>query len=493
MPLSAAEEIELLELLEAEAHYESGRKLYQYFPDTGALRRELYTRHMEFFAAGATHSMRLMLAANRVGKTEGFGCELTYHLTGEYPEWWQGRRFNVPITAWAAGDTNPKTKEIIQAKLFGTDDYRQTDKLGTGIIPRERLGGITPRPGVPGAIESARIKSRHGGESNLTLKSFEQGIAAFQGNEVHVIWADELMPAPILDECVIRTASTPWFEGGLLAWTVTPVEGLTDGIMEFLPTGEIPTEEQEPPKYVVNATWDDVPHLSEETKAVLKAGIRDYQLDARSRGIPMLGAGAIYPLPEEAYLCEPFEIPPYWRRCYALDVGWERTAALWGAYNPDNGTWYAYNEHYRGHAEPSIHAAAIRGRGEWIPGVFDPAARGRAQADGRQLANDYRDLGLDLYDADHSVEAGLYHTFELLSTGRLKIFNTMQHLRGEIRLYRRDQKGRVVKVNDHLCDCLRYLAMSGVDIAKQVPVKRELDPIERLVARDRVGGGNWMR
>lgn len=294
--------VETRERLESLLQWHKYNKIYRYFPDEGQLRRELYAKHMEFFAAGATHYLRLFLAANRVGKTEGIGCELTYHLTGLYPHWWQGRRFDTPITAWVAGDTNPKTQEIIQAKLFGAEDARQTEKLGTGIIPRDAIEGLVMRAGVPGAIQSARITSVHGGSSTLTLKSFEQGVESFQGNEVHFIWPDELMPAAILSECVIRTAPTPWFEGGMVAWTVTPIEGLTDGIMEFLPDGRIPTEKQLPPKYVVNATWDDVPHLSDEAKGALKAGIPPYQLDARARGIPALGAGVIYPVPEEDYL-----------------------------------------------------------------------------------------------------------------------------------------------------------------------------------------------
>ena len=45
----------------------SRRKLLTYFPDTGPLRRELYSKLCEFFSAGGNHRERLMLAANRVG------------------------------------------------------------------------------------------------------------------------------------------------------------------------------------------------------------------------------------------------------------------------------------------------------------------------------------------------------------------------------------------------------------------------------------------
>lgn len=494
--LNTTDDDRLLQILREDDQWWETHRILRYFPDGGPLRRELYAKHMEFFRAGARYPLRLMLKGNRVGGTEGFGCELTYHLTGDYPSWWEGYRFDHPIVAWAAGDTNPKTQEIIQAKLFGTKDARLTSKVGTGIIPGDTITGVTMRTGVPGAIETARIAYKTGGESVLTLKSFEQGVESFQGNEIHVIWLDELAPLAILAECIVRLTPTTWFEGGILAWTVTPEEGMTDAILEFLPDGQVPDGEQQPPKFVMLIGWDDVPHLSDVAKRTLEAGIPAYQLDARKRGIPMLGSGVIYPIAEDDYCIDPFELPPHFRRAYGMDVGWNRTAVLWGAYDPDNDIWYVYNEHYRGQAEPSVHAAAIKGRGEWIPGVIDPAARGRSQRDGYQLLHGYiHDYGLILTTANNAVEAGIYQVWERLSSGRLKVFRSLSNLRKEMRLYRRDEKGRIVKTDDHLCDALRYLIMSGGDVATPVPVPKsrleDEDDEERLMVGRRSSAA-WM-
>ena len=128
-------------------------------------------------------------------------------------------------------------------------------------------------------------------------------------------------------------------------------------------------------KFVVGATWDDVPHLTPEQKAELWGSIPPYQRDARSKGIPQLGSGAIYPAPESEIVVDPFEIPLHWPRGYGLDVGWNRTAAVWGAHDRDTDVVYLWSEHYRGQAEPSIHAAAIRARGAWMQGTVDPALR----------------------------------------------------------------------------------------------------------------------
>lgn len=224
-------------------------------------------------------------------------------------------------------------------------------------------------------------------------------------------------------------------------------------------------------KAMVRAGWDDVPHLSEQTKKELLDATPPYLRDARSKGIPSLGEGAIYPVPLSEILVDPFQIPAFWPRAYGLDVGWKKTACIWGALDRSADCWYLYTSHYRGQAEPSIHAQAIRARGEWIPGVIDPAARGRQQADGKQLLLDYINLGLKLTPANNAVEAGLFAVWERLSTGRLKIFKTLRDWQNEYRLYRRED-GKVVKEHDHLMDAMRYLIVSGKAVARVEPVKR---------------------
>jgi hypothetical protein len=164
-----------------------------------------------------------------------------------------------------------------------------------------------------------------------------------------------------------------------------------------------------------------------------------------------------------------FPLPDHWPRAYGLDVGWNKTAAVWGALDREADILYLYSTHYRGQAEPSVHAEGIRARGDWIEGAIDPASRGRSQRDGEQLLQDYTDLGLHLTPADNSVEAGILRVWERMSTGRLKVFRSLGDWLAEYRIYRRDDKGRVVKKNDHLMDATRYLEMTGLDLAKVKP------------------------
>ena len=225
-----------------------------------------------------------------------------------------------------------------------------------------------------------------------------------------------------------------------------------------------------PSKYLVTAGWSDVPHLDERTKRELLDSTPPHLRAARSEGKPSLGAGAIYPVEEESVIVDDFMIPSYWKRGYGMDVGWNRTAAVFGALDPDNDILYVYGNHYRGQAEPAVHAAAVLARGKWIKGAIDPAAKGRSQKDGEALFDQYKRLGLNLYPAINGVEAGIYEVWTRLSTGRLKIFKSCTATLAEYRLYRRDEHGKIVKDFDHAMDAMRYLVATMKYVMQNMPV-----------------------
>lgn len=233
-------------------------------------------------------------------------------------------------------------------------------------------------------------------------------------------------------------------------------------------------------KALVTAGWDDVPHIESEKKAQLLAATPKHMRDARSKGIPSLGVGAIYPIPEEDIKCKPIGIPAHWKRAYALDVGWRVTAALWAAQDPVDNKIYVYSEYRREEQLPSVHADAIKARGEWIKGCIDPAARQRSQQDGRRLMAQYQQLGLNLSLANNEVEAGIYKVLNLLTNGQLKIFESCPYFFSEYRLYRRElkinefgmERAIIVKSHDHLVDCLRYIINTFDAIATTKPVPR---------------------
>ena len=215
--------------------------------------------------------------------------------------------------------------------------------------------------------------------------------------------------------------------------------------------------------------WDDVPHLTPQQRAQLIDAIPLHQRDARTKGVPVLGAGEIYPVAENAIVCDPFQIPVWWPRAYGMDVGWNRTAAVWGAWDRESDTFYLYSEYYQGQQPPSVHADAIRARGDWISGAIDPASAGANQKDGTTLIDEYRALRLFLHPADNAVEAGILACYQRLASGRLKIFRNLRATISELRIYRRDEHGKIVKENDHLMDAMRYLIMTGIRFARIEP------------------------
>lgn len=226
-------------------------------------------------------------------------------------------------------------------------------------------------------------------------------------------------------------------------------------------------------KAVIMAGWDDVPHLTEDAKREMLEGTPPHLRDSRSKGIPGLGSGAVYPIPENEiqFDISTMEIPTWFRRSYGMDVGWNFTAVVFGAYDADQDVAYIYDGYKREKAEPEIHASAIRNRypgGMKLPGVIDPASRGRSQVDGKALLQLYRKEGLKVAPADNQVEAGIAAVWSRLSTGRLKIARHLTDVFDEYRLYRRDENGRIVKEHDHYMDALRYYVMSGIKRGKPV-------------------------
>ena len=482
-----------LTIIQAAIRQRLHHRFWDYYPDTGPLRRDLYPKHIAFFAAGAQHRERLFIAGNRVGKTEGVNAyEVAVHLTGLYPVWWVGRRFNDPIRAWAVGDRNQTTRDILQAKLLGRtarmpgDNVRTLVGQGTGMIPADCILGTRPKAGLAGAIEVAHIQHVSGGRSILTFKSYEQGPAAFQGTEQHVISLDEEPPLDVYLECLTRTMRTGSFAGGIVILTFTPLGGWTEVVDQFLNE----TKRIESGRFHIQAGWDDAPHLSAAEREDMLRRYPEYQRDARSKGVPQLGVGAIYQIAESSFVVPPRVFPSHFPRAYGLDVGWNRTACVWAARDNDTGTIYLYDEHYYAHADVAENSRAIKERGAWIPGVIDPGARGRSQNDGLQTLQNYRDQGLNVTPAVNTREAGIQLVRDLLLEGKLKVCSNLKNWLTEFRLYRREKDGKVVKENDHLMDATRYLIVSGRDrmIVKPRPRPGILDegPAYR-------GEGGWMR
>ena len=426
-------------------------------------------KHRAFFDAGRLYKERTFMAGNRTGKSVSGAFEASCHATGVYPSWWNGITFDKPTNGWAIGSTARSTRDTVQKELLGP-----IGAWGTGMIPKDKLGKFWALAGVPQGVDLIQVRHISGGWSTIGFKNYEQPLAAFYGTALDWAWPDEECPQEHYNEILIRTMTT----GGVVFNTFTPLKGLTPMVVRFAEKADylagaqkligIPDEDPDvekdarlegltTTKAIIQAGWDDAPWLSEQSKEQMEADTEPHMRAARRSGRPSMGSGNVFPISLEEIMVPPFKLPDYYKKMYALDVGWNRTAVLWAAIDPQTDIVYIFDEHYVGEQQPPIHAAAIRARGEWIPGVIDPASRGRSQKDGSQLMRDYKDLGLRLSPAINQVDAGLSGLWQRMSTGNLKVFSSLSNFAKEFVLYRRNLKGKIVDENDHLMDCLRYI------------------------------------
>lgn len=450
------------------------------FPDSGPLSRAHYPRHMAFFRAGAAAKERLFMAANRVGKTTAGAYELTCHLTGQYPPWWEGRRFASPVEAWACGTTSETLRDIVQTALVGP---WQSETHEGGMIPSELVVDVSRRPhGLPGSLETIWVRHVTGGNSQLGLKMYEQGRRSFEGTAKHVIWCDEEPPEDCYTEMLYRTLTTQ----GITMVTFTPLQGMSAVVRGFLqPDSETAARH----KVVIQAGWADVPHLEESEKAALLSTTPPYQREARTQGTPSLGAGAIYPMAESELAVDPFPLPRHYRRAFGLDAGGgaKPTAIVWGAEDPETGICYVYDVYRRESPEIALHIEAIRQRGLWIPGAGDADALILTDTDAEQLIRIYQRAGVDLVRPQKAVESGIQTVWERMTAGRLKVFRSCGAWFEEFRVYHRDEKGRVVKQHDHVMDATRYLVVSGLARAKTPTHDQDRTAQEADLFRGRAG------
>ncbi len=459
MSLAEAELDQYLTVLTSINDDLQGRQIDRYY----AKDRKQYQSHLDVFKAGTGFRERCFFGGNRVGKSTAGSYELACHLTGQYPPWWQGYRFSKPIKTWAAGETRDATRDIVQEKLMGPPHA-----IGSGMIPKDCIMQIRKRSGVPDAIDTVQVKHVSGGTSILQFKSFAEGREGFQGQRIEFIWLDEEPSMAIFQECLMRTAKTSDLEqAGRVLLSLTPMKGLSDVANHFLDDGRMVAEGD---RFATQVGWDDIPHLSDEEKAELLASIPKHQRDARTKGYPTLGAGAVYAYAEDDLITDAFEVPVYYWGSYGLDVGWNCTAAVFVRYDPDSKVYFCTDEIKMHESGPADVAQAIKCRNKFMQGCIDPASRGRSQLDGKNLMDEYRDLDLRLRPALNAVEAGIHRVQMLISTGRLKVFPQCTRLLAELRKYSRDENGHIRKQDDHLLDALRYVLFTDKTIRPLRPV-----------------------
>lgn len=427
----------LKKVLAIKARQSRNRALSRYNP---------HKQQLRFHWLGLRKMLRFFFGGNRTGKTIAGGAEVAFHLTGQYPAWWPGKRFDGPIRCWVCSETGEVVRDVAQKVLLGNPG-----DLGGGLIPKEFIGRVTMRRGIADAVDSVRVRHKSGRWSLLQFKSYDQGRRKFQGTSRHVVWCDEEPPKDVFDEIRMRVMDVQ----GHILLTMTPLQGMSDVCL--LALGDPP----DPDAAFILASWQDNPYLRQEQISRLEKALMPHEREARQYGRPTVGPGKIYPFPRSLLEYEDFELPHHWPRLAGMDFGWTHpTALLWAAWDEASDTIYVYSEHYLAEQPPNVHAQAIRARGEWIPIAGDPHGQQSSQKDGENLFQSYADVDVIIMEADDSVEAGIVDVYMRMQSGRLKISKSLRYFWKEYDLYHRNEKGKIVEHLDDLMDALRYLVRS---------------------------------
>jgi phage terminase large subunit-like protein len=322
-----------------------------------------YAKQISFFTAGLHCRERLLMAANQSGKTLASAIEVACHATGRYPPWWAGKRFDKATDGWIAGVSNEVVRDTIQKLLLGN-----TGEYGTGTIPKDALIEVITARGIADLVDIIRVAHASGGVSTITLKSYSAGREKFQGSTLDYVALDEEAPYEIYSESLTRTNATR----GLVWSTFTPLQGVSEVVRRFM-------YDKSPDRVLITMTLDDCDHYDEKQKEQIAGSYNEAEREARTKGIPTMGSGRIFPIAQDRIACDHRDIPAHWPRIGGMDFGWTHNfAACELAHDRDHDIVYLIRAFRQRRARRSC-TRLLSGPGATFAG------RGPAMADDRRL------------------------------------------------------------------------------------------------------------
>jgi phage terminase large subunit-like protein len=291
-----------------------------------------YPTQMAFFAAGNSGlHQRLIYGGSQSGKTTCCAAEVAWHMTGQYPPFWIGKRFSKPIRAWVVGESVVLVRDTAQRQLCGGTDF------GTGTIPLEAFSKRPISvPGGTGAIDTIFVTHQTDGKidgtSTLTFKTFEMRRERLQAETVDLIWIDERPEEQIYSELLARTSAVD----GHLIVSYTPIgDGAAAGVTHrFLVE---PSSDRQP----FRITSTEAKHITPERRAELVGEYSDAERETRLEGTPQLGTGPVFPVELLSGLIRSFnpdDLPSWARHVVGIDFGFDHPfAAVYIAWDHQSG------------------------------------------------------------------------------------------------------------------------------------------------------------
>jgi len=421
----------------------------------------LYDWQREFIAATKDHSSCCLCCANRVGKTMTGVLADSYHLTGDYPEDWEGHRFESPPLIWLLGVTGEKTRDLLQAPLFGRVEG---SIFSGGLIHADKIISFRSMTGTSGAMREVRVKHVLG-VSTVQFWSYSQGQAVLMGDSLDWYHIDEEpKDQTIYPQVLTRTATGDEGRGGRGILTFTPENGRTETVVGFM-DGDVDSQ------FFMNKGWGDAPHLTEETKAALLEKFPPYQRDMRSQGVPLMGAGLIYEVAEDDIKCDPFDVPDYWFVINGMDFGWDHPQAhIQLVWDRDADIYYVINAWKGSKKQPFEAWHIVKPWAKNVPTAWPQDGLQTEKGSAKEQKEYYEEEGFRMLpdhatwpDGGVGVWAGIMELNNLMKTGRLRVVSTLTEVFAEIRQYHTKTlpsgKSEIVKIKDDILCAIRYAYM----------------------------------
>jgi phage terminase large subunit-like protein len=423
--------------------------------------REWYEPQLRFFAAGVKHHQRLIRGGNQTGKSFCCAYEAGLHMTGQYPKWWTGKRFNKPTRGWVIGPERTLVRDGPQKKLTNMQG-----EFGTGVIP---LAAFTGRPimvpGGTGSIDTMSVAHEtdgaNDGISTATFKSFEQGSEKMQAESVDWIWIDERCSEEIYSELIARTTATD----GILFLSYTPLKGGGELTYRFL-------NEYSADRIDIRIDAQDARHISPERRAQLEESYLPHEREARIHGIPQLGIARVFPFALETLMRQfnpDTDIQGWAKWLVGIDFGYGHPfAAALCAWVPEIDEFFVVDGFKMERGEALYHTKRIAGmcRGLRIPIAWPHDGLTHEKGSGIALADVYRRVGAPMMPKNAENSGGGYHVepaIEAMSgfmkRGQFAIASHLSELGEEILSYHRDEEYKIVRLRDDLISAVRYAFM----------------------------------
>ena len=456
MNLTPEQQAAVDEILADAAKWRGARKIDFYEP---------YPKQAEFHKLGATHDERAMIAGNQVGKSECAAAETAYHLTGEYPSWWEGHRFTHPISAWSAGPNGEKVRDVMQTKLFG--HYAKPEEFGSGFVPKDAFVSKSLSRGVTFAYDTVTMKWKppngrldESARSTLVFKSYTEGQLAFASDTIDLYHGDEESSLDIYTEARTRIQ----VKRGISYLTLTPLLGWTELVTRFL-------MESAQNRSAVKMGMYDALHYTREQSDQIIAGFPAHLRACKAWGDPAIGEGKVFMTDPDELKMLPFQnVPMHLAKIWGIDFGGAGSgshpfAAALLAWDRDYDIIYLLRALKLQGMTMLQHIPAIRDIAALVPVAWPHDGNEKDRNSGIILADQYKNPmpgmpGLLMLpehatweDGGFSTEAAVNELDDRCKTGRFKVVETETHFADEYRQYHRE-KGMLVKKNDDVLSAI---------------------------------------